>query len=273
MMDMATDQFAPGDRDFVDLSGDGEVPRLPRKEREYERHRLEVLHVADTLLQRRLYHEISVQETATEAEFSVGYLYKLFSSKEDIYVSLIQGKFEDVRLCIDTALSSDGSQEERLTRLVQAVFDWFKGNPAFSSTYVGELVVLAGMNTDLARLIAQHETYVVERLNRFFQECIDEGLLLRVEPDEITRTLRALLRGFVGENILNTSHGQKPKDWTDYGPMIVRIIVQAFGGNKQTSQKDSMSGSVEPAGNISHRGPPGFDICDADFRAGHVFDL
>ena len=52
-------------------TGDGEETRLPRKEREKERHHLEVLEAAERLLGKKSFGEITVQEIAAEAEIPV----------------------------------------------------------------------------------------------------------------------------------------------------------------------------------------------------------
>ncbi|MCD4805118.1 MAG: TetR/AcrR family transcriptional regulator [Desulfobacterales bacterium] len=60
-----------------------------RKEREYLRHRQEILKVALKLFSEKGFHNVSMHEIATASEFAVGTLYKFFSNKEDLYRNLI----------------------------------------------------------------------------------------------------------------------------------------------------------------------------------------
>ncbi|PIE75435.1 hypothetical protein CSA17_07505, partial [bacterium DOLJORAL78_65_58] len=62
---------------------------LSRKEREQQRHRQGILQAAVTLFAERGYHQTTMQMVAEKAEFSVGYLYKHFAGKEEMYQALL----------------------------------------------------------------------------------------------------------------------------------------------------------------------------------------
>lgn len=70
--------------------------KLSRKEREYNRHRKEILEVALDLFSEKGLYAVTMVDVAKEAEFSVGTIYKFFKNKEDIYKGLIF--FTDVHL-------------------------------------------------------------------------------------------------------------------------------------------------------------------------------
>lgn len=201
---------------------------LPRKERERERHRLEVLDAAESLLERRVYHEISVQEIAAEAEFSVGYIYKLFENKEDVYASMFRHRCDELEQVIEAQITRPGSVEERITSVVRGVSNWFKNNPAFASNYLGAILTLARTRDTIAADLARHETFIRERLNRLFKEAIEQGILVAGDPSVITATLRALLWGFVAQNLMSWFDPARKEKWTDYAPTIVRIITRTF---------------------------------------------
>ncbi len=61
-----------------------EVERLTRKEREKLSHRSQILADALELFKEKGYHNVSMHEIATKAEFSIGTLYKYFKNKEDL---------------------------------------------------------------------------------------------------------------------------------------------------------------------------------------------
>ena len=64
-------------------------PQPTRREREQARHRRDILAVAVRLFAERGYHETTMQMVAEASEFSVGYLYKHFPGKEDMYRELM----------------------------------------------------------------------------------------------------------------------------------------------------------------------------------------
>lgn len=201
---------------------------LPRKERERERHRLEALHAAESLLEQRLYHEITVHEIAAEAEFSVGYLYKLFAGKEEIYASLLKHRCDELEHLVRMQSTRRGSVEERITAVVRGVSNWFKNNPAFASNYLGAVLTLAGTRESIAKDLARHETALRASLDDLFREAMEQGLLARGDPALVTATLRSLLWGFVAQNLMSWFDPGKKEKWTEYAPTIVRIITRAF---------------------------------------------
>ncbi|MEN6472395.1 MAG: helix-turn-helix domain-containing protein, partial [Syntrophaceae bacterium] len=65
--------------------------KLPRREREKERQRQEMLEAALGLFSDKGYHNVTMHEIAEKAEFAIGTLYKFFRNKEDLYRTLILG--------------------------------------------------------------------------------------------------------------------------------------------------------------------------------------
>lgn len=67
------------------------APHRPtRRERDQARQRREILAAAVRLFAERGYHETTMQMVAEAAEFSVGFLYKHFPGKEDMYRELME---------------------------------------------------------------------------------------------------------------------------------------------------------------------------------------
>ena len=75
-----------------------EAPILSRRERELLRHRGEIMAAATSLFSENGFHQTTVQMIADRADFSVGYLYKHFESKEQIYQATLDfhhGKLDE----------------------------------------------------------------------------------------------------------------------------------------------------------------------------------
>ena len=71
-----------------------------RREREYARHRQEILDTAQSLFAENGYFQTTMQMIADRVEFSVGYLYKHFSGKEEIYQEMVAfhlGRLDELR--------------------------------------------------------------------------------------------------------------------------------------------------------------------------------
>lgn len=63
---------------------------ISRKEREQLRHQQEILQAAEVLFAQLGYHQTTMQMVAEKAQFSVGYLYKHFAGKEEMYTALLR---------------------------------------------------------------------------------------------------------------------------------------------------------------------------------------
>ena len=72
------------------MSTDGQTDKPTRKERDFARHRRDILDAAVSLFAGNGYYQTTMQMIADQAEFSVGYLYKHFSGKEEIYQEMVR---------------------------------------------------------------------------------------------------------------------------------------------------------------------------------------
>ena len=203
---------------------------LSRKERERAMHRDQILDAARNLLGKKPYTEITVQEIAADAEFSVGYIYKIFESKEDIYVTLVRDQGDSLLRIVEREMGARGGFEERLSNLVNGIFDWLDSNP-FTATHMNETQCLAHALPRLAAVHAEREEHLQEKAYAFFREGLQAGVI-QGDLDIMMRTLRALIWGFIGEDLL---HGIKSRKWTEYAPVVVRVFMRAFapeGGSR-----------------------------------------
>ncbi|HSG05642.1 MAG TPA: TetR/AcrR family transcriptional regulator, partial [Nitrospiria bacterium] len=70
-------------------------PRRGRKARENRQRRRDILSAAEGLFGKKGFYLTSMAEIAEASEFSVGSIYQFFKSKEEVYVALMEEKFED----------------------------------------------------------------------------------------------------------------------------------------------------------------------------------
>ena len=96
--------------------------RMTRRERERHRHIGEILDAAETVFAEKGYEGARMNDIARKAEFSVGYLYQTWDSKEDLYVSLVESKFKAFRELIGDKLD----ERQKITLLMK--FDPFASN-------------------------------------------------------------------------------------------------------------------------------------------------
>ena len=112
--------------------------KLSRKEREYRRHRREILDVAlDLFLEKSLY-VVTMIDIAKEAEFSVGTLYKFFKNKEDIYRELILEKSSEFEEALKVAIEKKSTEKEKIRSWIETKFKLFNDNSKLMRLYLIE---------------------------------------------------------------------------------------------------------------------------------------
>jgi AcrR family transcriptional regulator len=216
----------PGTSEDGEVGGAGtahDARTLSRKDRERGMHRDQILAAARNLLGKKPYTEITVQEIAADAEFSVGYIYKIFESKEDIYVTLIRDQGDHFLRIVEREVGAAGGFEERLANMVHGVFDWLDSNP-FTTTHMNETHCPAHALPRLAAVHAEREERLQEMACGFFREGLQAGVI-QGDLDIMMRTLRALIWGFIGEDLF---HGTRSRKWTEYAPVVVQVFMRAF---------------------------------------------
>ena len=101
------------------------MTKLTRKQREKAAHRAAILDAAEKVFAEHGYHRASMQVIAERAEFSVGYIYSLFSSKRGLYVELVDMRFTDHVERVERVLVSAEPGADYTRLAVTEVFRFF----------------------------------------------------------------------------------------------------------------------------------------------------
>jgi len=136
------------------------LKKLSRKEREYVRHRQEILQTARKLFSEKGFHNVTMQEIARKSEFATGTLYKFFKNKEDIYKSLIveqAGKFHET---LTKAIEEEDDEIEKLRNYVKAKSTVFMDNVSIIRLYFAEtrgasFNIRAGLDSEIRERYGQ----------------------------------------------------------------------------------------------------------------------
>ena len=203
--------------------------RVSRREREFLRHRAELLEATECLLKKKLLHELTIQHIAVESEFSVGYIYKLFDSKADIIAALIKEKLRALRAVIEGGTGGPGPWEDRAGKLLEALSDWLQDTPSYGSRVTPHLKDFARNHPTVAAEFASFLEFYRNSIELLFSDAIRSGQLSEDEPGQAARSFRALVAGFSEEILLY--HPDSLGTLAREAPLIVRIIKRAFAPN------------------------------------------
>jgi len=169
---------------------------LSRRERQRLSHRREILNAALALFAEHGFHNISMQQVAEKAEFSIGSLYNYFRNKEDIYRSLLRELADAFHEATSEAVESGDDAVTKLRNYVVAMRKVFQENLVLIRLYHRETTG-GGINAKAgveAQIRTRHEQFL-EVLAGIFEEGMNEGQFRRIaEPALLAIALDGLIR-------------------------------------------------------------------------------
>lgn len=120
--------------------------RLPRAER-----RAQLLSVATSKFGERGYHPTSMDDIAEAAGVTKPVLYQHFSSKEDLYISVIQQVGEVLRERIDGFAFEGATTYDRVREGIDVFFGVFDENPNMLKLFFGSEYVTESVQEEVTR--------------------------------------------------------------------------------------------------------------------------
>ena len=108
-----------------------------RRARRIEADRADLIAAAERVFARVGYTAASVRDIAREANFSVGGVYKLVESKDDLYVAVIARVWAEYQAALAPALAAGGF-EDRLRGVTRTWLAFFAARRAFMSVLMSE---------------------------------------------------------------------------------------------------------------------------------------
>ena len=165
-----------------------DTPRPSRKMREMARYRREILDVAIALFAEHGFHATTMQMIADRSEFSVGYLYKHFPGKEDMYREMFLFHMDKLDRILADVEARRLPPIEMIHESYVAVCRYFNQHTDFMRIYHGELGIEF---PEAERLKREHLTTLREALDR----AVADGTLRTVD----THLLATVLEGAIKE--------------------------------------------------------------------------
>jgi AcrR family transcriptional regulator len=108
--------------------------RLTRKERQ-ERTRCHLLEAAGRVFARRGLAQASVDEVAADAGLTKGAVYANFRSKEELFLAMLDARFEQRLAEMDRALSTDEPPEAQARTAARDFVEYLKSDPEWERVF------------------------------------------------------------------------------------------------------------------------------------------
>ena len=176
-----------------------EQKKMSRKEREFLRHRQEILEAALELFSGKGFHNVSIQEIAQKAEFAIGTLYKFFENKEDLYKALVLEQSDKFHNGLVQAIEESDDEIEKLRNYVRAKGEIFKENISMIRLYFAEtrgtsFNIMAGLDLD----IRERYGHFLETLASVFASGMEKKRFKKIaDPYHLAVAIDSLTNAFL----------------------------------------------------------------------------
>ncbi|MBE7559443.1 TetR/AcrR family transcriptional regulator [bacterium] len=184
-----------------------------RREREANRHRGEILAVAEDLFGEKGYFATTMEEVARRAEFAVGSLYKFFKSKEELYMAVLLQNADALEPRVRAALATGESSRARIANYVQSRIDIFWEKPCFYRILFVEVMGgMLGASPGISpELRARYQAFLFTVAEEF-ERGIHAGEFRPVGPVLLTHLLEGHVRGYLTFLSRDLSASRNPED-------------------------------------------------------------
>ncbi|MEK6776668.1 MAG: TetR/AcrR family transcriptional regulator [bacterium] len=178
--------------------------RRPRKEREYQQRRSDILRTALTLFSEKGFHGTSMQEIAEKSEFAVGTLYNFFANKDEIYQTLITETAGRFHSSLMKALQARTGELNRLKACVEAKIRVFLENLDYVRIYFAETQgatfhIKTGLDTEIR---TRYEDYL-QKLAGVLQSGIRRKIFRGQNPYLLALAFDSISTAFLVEHMEN----------------------------------------------------------------------
>ena len=176
-----------------------EQEKLSRKEREYRRHRQEILEAALELFSQNGFHNVSMNEIAQKAEFAVGTMYKFFENKEDLYKALVLEQADKFHNVLSRVIEEPVNEIEKIRNYVKAKGEAFSANVSvirlyFAETRGASFSVRAGLDSE----IRERYGHFLETLASVFASGMEKKRFKKIaDPYHLAVAIDSLTNAFL----------------------------------------------------------------------------
>ncbi len=168
-----------------------------RKQREYSRHREEILDVAMRLFVEKGYHNVSMREIAAAAEFATGTLYKFFDGKESLYSELVKLYAHRITGAILASLDIEGDERVKISSFIRAHNRVLMNNVAALQLYFRQTMGFAMSPPDPDNEVSRMRELALQRLTETFAAGIGKGIFRDLGANRMAIALSGLLEGTI----------------------------------------------------------------------------
>lgn len=170
---------------------------LSRRERERERHRLQILEAAERVFVRKGYYATTIEEIAQEAEFAVGTIYNFFKGKEELYAQAVEKIAQGLTRLLEERVLPQPDPDAAIASLIELRLTYFEEHRGLFRVFYE---TSPGSRLDLARALPDNLKGLYDRyvktISDIFAHGIRKGQFDDLDPLYLTLCLEGILNAF-----------------------------------------------------------------------------
>ena len=196
-----------------------------RKERDRQRREDDFLNAAEELFAQKGYHKAGIEEIAQAAQYGTGTIYRYFSTKEELYVALLERKGWQLLEFLKTRAVRTASPREQIRSLVNALTEFFQQHRAFLRLYVTESTTFRW--TFHKRFLPQLER-VIQATREYFRETFAACMRPDGLRDMDSAKLAAVFSGMVDRLLLEALREDGDQAMEKARLFLLELLEQGF---------------------------------------------
>ena len=167
-----------------------------------------LLEAAERVFSEKGYHATSIRDIAREAGFSVGGVYQFFTSKDELYLRVVEGQWEFFFGLLDEARQAKGARA-KLDALTTAMFRTFEERRGFFRLFLSERGRLtAAFSGLIAERVGAHTHRLREQLVDLMRQGVEEGTLRAGDPAMLASAYLGMVHNCIFEAL--SSGAERP---------------------------------------------------------------
>lgn len=188
------------------------MTRTSRKQRE-EQQRAEILSAAERMFSSKGFYQTTMRDIAKVAEFGVGTVYKFFSSKERLYLAVIENKMQELIDEMKQKVAEVPDALNKIKTFVQIWLEFFAKNKDLFRLLTTELDEqrLCVRKRLRERIFKQHSE-LIEVVNRAFKEAIKKRLIKKYEIDLLAHAIGGMTKDLIVHKLIKGEAIDPKKD-------------------------------------------------------------
>lgn len=164
--------------------------RIDSRTKKFERHE-NIIKVATNLFYDKSYHDVTMDEIAEAAGVAKGTLYLYFTSKEKLYLEILESSFEAIESLLKREIEKKDPAPKKLRKALTIIFSFYMDNKK----------VLKILGRDETHLIREHyeltERWRINRI-KLYENIIEKGIKEGTFRDQNVRICALILYGSIG---------------------------------------------------------------------------